>query len=108
MYLPPAVSEANMAPTDILAPTLNAALAEELRMVATLLEKLAETVVSDEEFACRHVEQLQTFDLVIQCAEESAAVLDRMAQGAPSHEAIAPVRLTAVRDRLRHALSQAA
>ena len=56
MFLPPAVSEPTMASTDHLAPTLNAALAEELSMVATLLEKLAETVVGDEEFALCHVD----------------------------------------------------
>ena len=97
-----------MAPNDHLAPTLHAAVADEMRMVATLLERLAETLVCDEEVATKYVDQLQTFDLVIQCAEESAAVLDRMAQGADAHDAIAPVRLTEVRDRLRHALSKAA
>ena len=97
-----------MAPNDHLAPTLHTAVAEEMRLVGALLEKLAETLIGDEEFAVRHVEQLQTFDLVIQCANESAAVLERLASGARSHEAVAEVRLTAVQDRLRHALSQAA
>jgi len=93
---------------DHLAPTLHAAVAEEMRLVAALLERLAETLVGDEHFAARHIDQLQTFDLIIQCADESAAVLDRLAQGARAHDAIAPVRLTAVQDRLRRALSKAA
>lgn len=97
-----------MAPIDHLAPTLHAAVAEEMRLVGALLERLAETLVGDEHFATHYLDQLQTFDLIIQCADESAAVLERMARGARSHDAIAPVRLTAVQDRLRHALARAA
>lgn len=97
-----------MAPIDPLAPALHAAVAEEMRLAAALLGRLADTLAGDEHVAGRHLDQLQTFDLVIQCAEESAAVLDRLARGARPHDAIAPVRLTAVQDRLRHALAQAA
>lgn len=97
-----------MATTQHLAPTLHAAVAEEMRLMAALMEQLAETLVGDEEIAARYLDQFQTFDLVIQCASESAAVLDRLAQGACPHDAIAPVRLTAVQDRLRDALSVAA
>jgi len=93
---------------DRLAPTLHAAVAEEMRLVASLLERLAETLIADEAFAARHIDALQTFDLVVQCADESAAVLDRLAQGAGAHDAVAPVRLTAVQDRLRNALGKAA
>ena len=93
---------------DHLAPTLHAAVAGEMRLIASLLERLAETLITDEAFAARHIDELQTFDLVIQCADESAAVLDRLAQGAGVHDAVAPVRLTAVQDRLRHALARAA
>jgi hypothetical protein len=97
-----------MATTQHLAPTLHAAVAEEMRLMAALMEQLAETLVGDEEIAARYLDQFQTFDLVIQCAAESAAVLDRLAQGACPHDAIAPVRLTAVQDRLRGALGVAA
>lgn len=90
------------------APTLHAAVADEMRLIATLLQGLAERLAGDEEFAARHLDQLQTFDLVIQYADESAAVLDRLAEGACPHDAIAPVRLTAVQDRLRNAISMAA
>ena len=93
---------------DHLAPTLHAAVADEMRLMASLLERLAETLIADEAFAARHIDELQTFDLVIQCADESAAVLDRLAQGVGAHDAVAPVRLTAVQDRLRHALGKAA
>lgn len=97
-----------MATTDALASFLHAAVAEEMRHVRKLLEQLAEVLASDEHVATNYLEQLQTFDLMIQCTDESAAVLDRLAQGARSHEAIAPVRLEAVQDRLRAALDKAA
>ena len=94
--------------TNHLAPTLNAAVAEEMRLVGALLERLAETLVADAHFAAHYLDHLQTFDLIIQCTDESAAVLDRLSKGACPHEAIAPVRLEAVQDRLRQALSKAA
>ena len=96
-----------MATTDLLAPTLHTALADELRRIGALLEQLAETLAGDAVVAARHLDQLQNFDLLIQCTDESASVLDRMAQGAAPQDAIAPVRLTAVQDRLRAALEQA-
>ncbi|OWK33092.1 hypothetical protein SPMU_14380 [Sphingomonas mucosissima] len=73
-----------------------------------LLEQLSMLLVEDEHFTTNHLEGLQMFDLLIQCTDESAAVLDRMAAGAKSHDAIAPVRLTVVQDRLRAALAKAA
>ena len=97
-----------MAHSDHLASHLHAAVAEEMRHVRLHLEQLAEMLVCDEHFATNYLEQLQTFDLLIQCTDESAAVLDRMAQGATSHDAIAPVRLSAVQDRLLSALQRAA
>ena len=97
-----------MATTDHLASFLHAAVAEELRHVRMMLEQLAETLASDEHFATHYLDQLQTFDLVIQCTDESAAVLDRMSQGVHSSDAIAPVRLEAVQGRLRAALHQGA
>lgn len=93
---------------DHLASHLHAAVAEELRHVGALLEQLSMLLVEDEHFTTNHFEQLQMFDLLIQCTGESAAVLDRMAAGAKSHDAIAPVRLTVVQDRLRAALAKAA
>lgn len=97
-----------MAQTDHLSSHLHAAVAEEMRHVRLHLEELAEKLAGDEHFATKYLEQLQVFDLLIQCTDESAAVLDRMANGATSHDAIAPVRLTAVQDRLRSALQRAA
>ncbi len=97
-----------MSYSDNLASHLHAAVAEELRQVRDLLEELSMLLVSDEHFTTHHFEGLQMFDLVIQCTDESAAVLDRMAAGAASHDAIAPVRLTVVQDRLRAALAKAA
>lgn len=97
-----------MSQTDHLASYLHAAVAEELRHVRELLEQLSMLLVEDEHFTTNHFEGLQMFDLLIQCTDESAAVLDRMAAGAKSHDAIAPVRLTVVQDRLRAALARAA
>ena len=94
--------------SDHLASHLHAAVAEELRHVRNLLEELSVLLVSDDHFTTHHFDRLQMFDLLIQCTDESAAVLDRMAAGAASHDAIAPVRLTAVQDRLRAALAKAA
>ena len=96
-----------MALHDPLTPSLHAAVAEEMRLIRDLLEQLAAVLVCDPHFATHYLEQLQAFDLVIQCADESAAVLDRLSEGAHSHDAIAPVRLTAVQDRLRAALDRA-
>lgn len=97
-----------MANSDHLASLLHTAVAEEMRHIRALLEQLAELLVCDEHFATKYLEQLQTFDLLIQCTDESAAVLDRMANGATSHDAIAPVRLAAVQERLLSALQKAA
>lgn len=85
--------------------TLYAAIATEIRDVRVLIEALAETLVSDEAFALNYMEQLQTFDLVIQRADESADLIDRIAGGSPSHEALDKVRLSFVQDKLRSALS---
>ncbi|SEI79286.1 hypothetical protein SAMN05428950_101240 [Sphingomonas sp. OV641] len=97
-----------MTQTDHLASHLHTAVAEELRHVRVLLEQLSMLLVADEHFALHHLEKMQMFDLLIQCTDESAAVLDRMAAGAKSHDAIEPVRLEVVQDRLRAALAKAA
>ena len=97
-----------MAHIDHLAAALYAAIATEIRDVRVLIEHLADTLVSDEAFAMAYMEQLQTFDLVIQRADESADLIDRMAGGAGSLEAISKVRLSVVQDKLRSALAVAA
>jgi hypothetical protein len=97
-----------MANPDLLAALLQSALAEELRHVRKLIEQLAELLVCDEHFAANYVDQLQAFDLLAQHTDESAAVLDRLAAGFGSHDAVAPVRLSAIQTRLRAALDQGA
>jgi len=96
-----------MATIDHRASTLYAAIASEIRDVRGLIEGLAETLVSDEKFAMAYMEQLQTFDLVIQRADESADLLDRMAGGSNSMDAINLVRLGLVQDKLRSAITAA-
>ena len=94
-----------MAHIDHLASTLYAAIATEIRDVRMLIEHLADTLVSDEAFAIAYMEQLQTFDLVIQRADESADLLDRMARGSKAHDAVDLVRLGLVQDKLRSAMA---
>ena len=89
-----------MAHPEHLVARLKTALAVELRDVRGLLEEIAETLTADEQLAMAYTEQLQAFDLAIQRAEESAALLDRMAGGSHPFEAIEGVRLTTVQDRL--------
>ena len=96
-----------MSHNDQLVAKLKTALAEELREVRRLMEQIAETLTSDEQLVLAHTEQLQAFDLVIQRAEESAALLDRMAGGSHPIEAIEGVRLTLVQDRLLAAVRAA-
>ncbi len=96
-----------MSETDHLVAKLKAALAEELRDVRGLLEEIADTLSSDEQLVMAYTEQLQGFDLAIQRAEESAALLDRMASGQPPLEAIEGVRLSHVQDRLFAAMKAA-
>lgn len=79
------------------------AIAEEIRQVGLLVEELANVLVADEEIALRHVHRLQAFDLVIQRTGESARVLERLASGVHSHQAIDAVGLEALQDRLRAA-----
>jgi hypothetical protein len=93
-----------MSHIDHLASPLYAAIAVEIRDVRALIEQLAEVLVSDERFAMTYMEELQTFDLVIQRADESADLLDRMASGSRSLEALSGVRLSMVQEKLRSAL----
>ncbi|MBC9032538.1 hypothetical protein IAG41_09055 [Sphingomonas sp. JC676] len=83
---------------------LHAVMAGELREMRDKLEALAEVLVGDEHFAASYLEQLQTFDYLIQHADECVNLLERIAGGEDSLSAISHVRLGAVQDRLRTAL----
>lgn len=96
-----------MAHIDHLATLLYAAVATEIREVRGLIENLANTLMADEAFVLANMEHLQTFDLVIQRADESADLLDRMASGSKTEDAVNKVRLSVVQDRLRSALAVA-
>lgn len=85
---------------------LCAAIATEIREIRALIEGLADLLVADVRFATDYLEQFQLFDLLVQRADESAGVLDRLAAGQSAQAAIAPVRLTAVQNRLRAALAE--
>lgn len=94
-----------MSQTDDLATVLCAAIATELRDVRSLIDALAEVLASDEYLASTYTEQLQTFDVLAQRSEETAALLERMASGTCMFEAVEQVRLNLVQDRLRAALA---
>jgi nitrogen-specific signal transduction histidine kinase len=79
------------------------ALADEIRAIRTLVECVADVLVADERFVTDYIEQFQLFDLIVQHADESATLLDRMAEGQSVGEAIERVRLHVVQDRLRAA-----
>lgn len=80
------------------------AVAAELRVMARLVDSLAELLIGDEDVALRHSTALQGFDLLAQCAGESAALLERVAAGACPRSAIDAVRLEEVQQRLRAAI----
>jgi hypothetical protein len=96
-----------MSHIDDLAITLCAAVAEEIRDVRALIESVADILASDEYLAINYCEQLQSFDLMIQRAQEAADLLERVANGTRSLEAVEQVRLGLVQDRLRAALTAA-
>lgn len=83
---------------------LCAAVAQELRETRRLVEELAGVLVADERFVLDYLDQLQAFDLIVQHVDESATLLDRVANGAHPAEAIGSVRLAAVQQRLLAAL----
>ncbi|MBA16095.1 MAG: hypothetical protein CMN73_07040 [Sphingomonas sp.] len=83
---------------------LHSVLAKEIIEIREKLEALAEVLVCDEHFATNYLGQLQTFDYLIQHADECAGLMTRIADGEDSLEAIGYVRLGAVQDRLRRAL----
>lgn len=86
---------------------LHAVMAGELREIREKLEALAEVLVCDEHFAAHYLEQLQSFDYLVQHADECANLLTRVADGETAHDAIGHVRLGAVQERLRLALKAA-
>src|SRR4051812_8261385 len=96
-----------MAHKDYLVATLHSALAVELREMRILVEQLAEHLLADESFALAHTEELQSFDLLAQHADEAAHLLDRVAGGSHVSDAVDAVRLDAIRARLRAALNAA-
>jgi hypothetical protein len=84
-----------------------AAIAAELRDVSALIKTRADMLVSDESLAITYREVLQTFDLIIHRADESAKLLDQGARGSRSKDAIDRVRLSMVENKLRSALAAA-
>lgn len=93
-------------PSDFAA--LHRALADELRDFVVEIEKIAGVIVSDEQFAMANLSQLQAFDMLVQRAAESAALLDRLSRGRSTSDAVGLVRLAVVQDRFRTALAAAA
>lgn len=89
---------------DPFAAVLHQVMAREIREIREKLEVLAEVLVGDAHFAQCYLEQLQAFDYLVQHADECANLLDRIASGENSLEAVSHVRLGAVQDRLRAAL----
>ena len=83
---------------------LHMVIAGELREMRDMLERLAEVLVADEHFAVSYLEQLQSFDYLVQHADECVNLLERIAGGEDSLTAIGHVRLGVVQDRLRTAL----
>lgn len=90
---------------DPYADALHSVIAGELREMRNMLERLAEALVADEQFAHAHIEQLQSFDYLIQHTDECAGLLERVAGGQDALGAISHVRLAEVQERLRDALS---
>ncbi|MGN6374334.1 MAG: hypothetical protein ACTHMG_02145 [Sphingomonas sp.] len=84
---------------------LHQAIAEELRLVANLVEGLATQLVADGHFVAHHLDSLQSFDLIAQHAGESARVLDRLANGTTPDAAVKGVGLAAMHDRLHAMMS---
>lgn len=77
------------------------AIADEIRQVSLLVEEIADVLVCDEDVVMKHIHRLQAFDLLVQRASESARLLDRLAEGVPSHRAVDEVCLEEFQQRLR-------
>lgn len=83
---------------------LHAVMASELREMGAMLERLAEVLISDQHIAATYLEQLQSFDYLIQHADECANLMERIAAGQDSLTAIGHIRLAEVQDRVRAAI----
>jgi hypothetical protein len=84
---------------------LCAAVAEELQVAKQQLEELAAVVIADERFILQYLDQLQSFDMIVQHIDESATLLSQYAKGREIECAVNGVRLTSVQERLRAALA---
>jgi hypothetical protein len=84
--------------------SLCTAVAAEIRGLRAELEKLAGLLVCDEHFVSDYIDQFQAFDHMAQTADESASVLERLAEGQAPAEAVARVRLTEIQQRLSAAI----
>jgi hypothetical protein len=103
--VPAEISDADPLPGyDPFADALHSVIAGELREMRDRIEKLAEVLVADEQFAQAYIEQFQAFDYLIQHADECANLLERVVEGQDTLSAIAGVRLAEVQQRLRDAL----
>jgi hypothetical protein len=94
-----------MAHIDHHAAPLFRAMATEIREIRMLMEGIADILVADEALVTTYIAQLQSFDLAIQRSDESAALLDRLADGSKAMDAIKAVRLTYVQSKLASALA---
>lgn len=94
-----------MAHLDPSAAALQIGLASELRRIRLELETLAEVLVGDTYFATLYLDKLQVFDFLGQCADETAAVLDRLAIGVDAEAAASHVRLGVMLERLRERMA---
>jgi hypothetical protein len=90
--------------TDPYSGALHAVMAGELREMGAMLERLAEVLISDEHIAATYLEQLQSFDYLIQHADECANLMERIAAGEDTLTAICHIRLAEVQDRVRAAI----
>lgn len=94
-----------MAHIDHYAAPLFKALAQEIREIRMLMEGIADILVADEALVATYLAELQSFDLAIQRSDESALLLDRLADGSKALDAIKAVRLTYVQSKLASALA---
>ena len=88
-------------PRSDLSSPLCAALAHEIRDVRALVETLSTVFLTDHALALRFVAELQAIDLIVQRADESARLLDRIAAGDCQDRAVDAVRLEDMQARLR-------
>lgn len=93
-----------MMTSDQHAANLCQAIAEEIRRIGASIDELAAVLVADDDIALRHIDRLQAFDMIVQRAGESAHLLEQLASGIRSHEAVEAVKLESVQLRLRAAL----